>query len=552
MTATPFASGDLNSFKGMSQIIEDGSAWDVFDWSKTDVDQHYGTLWRLSLSGNAANLQTPEHATWTRLVSGLQDTAVSQSDVMLKTQNGVWFSSYGSGLWWIPTHGALVHRDWRTGEPRDCVISLTRLHDNRIAAAEMLAYAQSRPKLAYLLPQNPAETSSTPRSRIEITSINDGDAIRIVSDSRRHMWGVGLTKPDSLDEWDGKRWVPHILPEAWRVDVDKYLEVDNHDLIWCFSLNGSHESKQEAAKQPEHVVIFDPVKSIWLHYQDMTQAVEAHPVALQDDIRDGLWSKSRHTFGMIDSIFGERKPQAKIESPKLPAPFSQKHYDQPPVPDPEGGLWYVSTEGDVDRYWHGSMFNILGRNEINPFIWGANIDDIRIDAGYRYWIRVSMYGRHVDLLLPVSPRRSIPIAVKHDAPDCITAIAQGTGKADILGWLLDDEQLPQWGKDRMSWSDLANGVHHISLYSVDDRGLPVRVSVSAPITVMISPSVRISRLIEKLKTGSDADREDAIRLLVPFGKAAIPALKAASQNAGLSGAWWIEAAIQKIDAMPRQ
>jgi hypothetical protein len=584
------------SIESAARVFSDGRSWFALAWPNRVSGDRLGELWRLAPASGSATASAKPSLRWTPVVKGFQYTyAPNILTPVAATNTGTWIGAWGGGIWWLPRNGsAAVAVDWRRGYRDDVTDAFGRLPDGRIVAASSNLQWTYRAKAGILMPASPPPLLPPSEPAVETIPVGNRNDAPLRPDSRGRLWDLRFAAGATIDEWDGNRRIAHPLPKEAAQYYWPILAVDNQDRIWLFRDSGNPPTPSPSA------MVLDPRAERWRTFTDPQIALQSHAAdpgfAFRPEcperplVKNGkicfylskylyFDGKNWHTWSPHEALAQSlsfdgdepavegsmhewrwdgsewrqegptpltRKPERDILISRLPPEGAARNEIDSIAADGDGGIWFTSR-GQLYRSLGDRITPVFAQGEANPFSMGMRIDSVVKDAEGKYWISPA-YPHNGDYLRLI-PRRqpgAIAVTAHQNAKDDFTTTVSGAPADSLFTWSLDGGPLIAARDSSRRWRYLLPGRHAVTVTAMSPQSLPLQNSMTVPILSTGAPQDQITRLTALLTSGSDSDREEAVKALSVYGDVAVPALKSARSTAGQNGAWWIDTALQKI------
>ena len=574
------------AFQHPRQIARDGADWLLMTLSNRRAPQAQRTLWMLHQgqvkSGNSA---------WTKLADGFEISATwpVASVPAAVTDTGTWIGDGTLGVWWFDRHtGKSQLVDWRRGFPLPGVSSLVKMPDGRVVAAQ----GNSVP---VILPSVPPPAIPTPDIHEHaLANLQTG----LQADGAGHLWGRRQSGRDTLDEWDGLRWIAHPFPAKMKQDLLTAILPDTSGRIWCIQ------------QQHNGTALYDAKSGNWSLYDDLPAALVAHKDEQGFGFRTDWQFAPRIRNGRIAAYeFGPMYYDGQAWKAWQPQDITSSEYvNGMPYFNPHGDLamrgwqhewiwdgktwgrgaainsytpgaeerirlrlvsllealgWPPSSSGQVtgaiegaggiwfflDRtlytYRSGVVRPLFTNATPNPFLQAPYLQQVRIDALGHIWLGSQRDNglRYLELTTPNHQPFSLSLTTKSE--DSVAATITGD-KAAMHEWRIDSEPGVITTDPTRAFTNLPPGEHLVTAQPLTDHLLPIGPPMTMSWQSTVTAGDQMRRLIATLTTGTDAERSEAVNALARYGERATPDLTTARNGASAGGRWWIDTALQEI------
>lgn len=584
LASTLVAPPEKGAFQNVTQVFRANGDWYVVE----TPEQGRGTplLWR------------SQRERWQKSVTHLEEPggyyAPESHHPWRAEPQGVWLGVQ-AGLWWIPKNYApSVWVDWQRGLNVSGPSMSSGLADLPLSPPPLLP------------PRSGVVTGAMGGPK---------GLARLIADPRRHLWGGRSywTGSFPLDEWDGLRWRTHRPPKNFSSVTGLYA-CDSESRIWLNTQTWNPPAQPApvygiAIYDPQQDVWVN-----YGSLQDALSASASHPglkllpnhnsgnlplfsgdgrITYADNMEvllyDGhTWRhwKARdilpgYPYGNLpypphfgaDGLLGivledqlwEWTPAGGWQQAGKQKP--EKYVDPVPPGGPRG-LWAVpavDSQGEKWFVWQGAVYTAAQGLWVkqdalsgpgSPFWDGRNLEDVLRDPAGRLFFVTRPNGFY-DFVVwsppnpggPPAPRlRVTPLAADSVA---LHFVAQGHGPHWFLWRLNGGEWSAPQRADSVTLSDLAHGDYRVEAQTLDARLQASARPSAAVFTIRVATAPQVAQWVQTLLTGSDEAREAAVRGLVKQTDLALPALQAARAGASENARWWIDAALQQIEASPR-
>jgi hypothetical protein len=589
--ASLMAAPETNAFRTVRQMFVIGEDRYVISGDPYSFDKRglRGTLWRWR-DGN-----------WSKLIDGL-DSAGSPDQIAERqwrvTPEGLWLTAYGTGGWFVPTNDAPARQiNWQTGSTFDTIDRWFRLKDGR-----MVAFQFGRGGMvadAALLTGNTAvkATSQILRTRDPLLRTDDG-----------RIFAVLRGDESALNEWTGKDWKRHAIPDNLQVPGGCRLAADAKGRVWLVEWDYPDSTQHRC-------LIFDPVRGRFEQFSSFQSALQTQATPLagtrlgNDDFAAAVFSKDGRvcfedrswnlryfngrewrqdhvnqiagglrdsanrdpffdkddklsvvlngTLWQFEYLGGWRDtgtPASAVKKPSLAA-TTPTVATSPNVPDAESvvadqrGVFWIVARKQLYRAGYGLRVPCFPANEPHPFADGRKLTGVMLDNSGNAFLKTTVRGVEEYVLVPA----------RGPLPDTNIKLQQTEGSA-VLQLSAPDTTGPRfsWRGDDGDWNaamtntalmldELPHGKHRIQVVAIDEQ---LQIDPSpAEITVEIktNPAEQIQNWIRMLADGDYQKRESAVRSLGRYAEAALPALRKALESSPENQRWWIQAAIQQCE-----
>ncbi len=346
MKAMPVSEPRPGAFQWVMQLESADDARFVFAWRPRCRDEcvsHTSTsssLWELRGTEWKERIVGLDHSHssrgpgWTRDEQYLRPFVVSPS--------GLWLGGSNGGAWFLPREsGEVVLADSSKGFPLPRVDRIFRLPSGRILLIqfERGSFTVADDKL--ITPILAAQTDTKP----------DFETFRLrhpIIQAGGSFWGVRLSHPRSLSEWNGLDWALYPFPASFTPAENRYdLSEDSLGRLWFIpELGNRTEGSNEAT------AIFHSNKRSWVSYPSFKTALESE-------------IKSNHELSFPGFEFPQR-PRTNLKGQVVFRDrFWQVYYF-------DGAKWSFWKPSDIDRYPRASLkdppfFNELGQLVVNTY-----------------------------------------------------------------------------------------------------------------------------------------------------------------------------------------
>jgi len=229
--------------------------------------------------------------------------------------------------------------------------------------------------------------------------------------------------------------------------------------------------------------------------------------------------------------------------------------------DDAGRVWLISR-GELHKARDPLCAAAFAPGESHPFTDGRLLHEALVDARGNTFLLAAQAPASSGFDDPAPPYEYAIIPARHPAPPdtaiAVTAIGDDSFRAQFSS-AGEGERWFTWRLDGGAWTpparetharfdSLAAGEHTIEAAALDDDLQIDPAPATATFTATLDPGRQVRAWIARLNDPDFAQRETAVAALVSRGAAVLPELKAARPAASDDARWWIEAAIQQIDA----
>lgn len=273
-------------------------------------------------------------------------------------------------------------------------------------------------------------------------------------------------------------------------------------------------------------------------------------------LKGGTWQKTATGWSMAKEEVPDPRPAAGPQSTWIDAPeklFQDLERGYAKAARDRAGYYYVTFKGQLYRTTPDNVTPrlrapLFEAHENHPFMSGILFERAFFDgAGNVFFVMAT----DEVVLLPArteADTKATARALSVDAYEITGAAPGATGK-HWFTWRLDGGKwsTPQ-ETSKIQLTELPGGAHRLEVATIDRylRRDPTPAVLS--FTVNLDAEKQVAAFIANLSSPDFTQREKAIQLLTKQPGRALPALKAARANADGDLKWWIDAAIQAIEA----
>lgn len=582
MEAKPLAEPEPGAFQWVKKIFS--SKGDLFIIAACTGQIFKNILWRF------------HDGKWTRLIENVDNRFNPSCDFdrsWLRIGSDILLCAHDSTPWLIHKDGSVERLDFQHGFTIEDARRIFLLSDGRLLVQG--AQAQNFCGKVSLAP-----ASGKPSRATELLFTAHG----WTTDADGNVWAVLLEKGNILSQWDGREWHEHPFPDDLQQFRFLGASVDTRGRVWLLphsrqtgffdpdsgkwrTFSDMEAALTEMKSDPPQFVGERP-EFCAPDYSSDLQRVAFRPISWEVVYFDGeqwhRWkraeidgSTNRNSFTLGPPFFDKSdhlcvcigkdtwqlddqgRWQKKDVEVKYPddtngaAPRQQKVAppdgcvtDSPDstAADNQGGVW-LTWQGKLYRCGFGRCVEVFPNGEPNPFTDHRKITDAWVDNDGNAFLQTA-FDKQI-MIKPKSPPPKLSMAPPSVETDSVTARLQ-TGSHSILGfrWRLDDGAWQLSKNPVLVMDSLPTGGHTLTAQAIDDE-LQASPAVSVTFTIQIDPQKQLAMLIKRLADPDFDKRKSAIAALSRQPEAALPALKAARENAGDEQRWWIDAAIQEIE-----
>jgi hypothetical protein len=543
-------------------------------------------LWRLTADMPEAVIEKPD---------GRDASEYQHQRPWIKTERGLLMGTFGNGLWLIPQDASpAVQLDWRSGFPFTDAHRLFQFPDGRFFA---LALGQG----VYVGDLKSARKEE-PGAKVEILKPYRG----FVQDQRGHVWGILNSNDRLLNEWDGEKWKPIPKSSALLHSSNNTLAIDQRQRIWLlqqeqqvgiydpaknqtetfatealafqaqvsegrdFHLYGGHLFNQPSISRDGRIAY----RTTWtkFHYFDgktwrnwETRDIKGNTNNSMDTIP---WfdSSGRLCIRMHGEVWEftdteEWQKTSKEHDEAPPEPFANR---PPAVETPPGCITQKPDSIIMDRQntcwltWQRRLYKaipdvcvpVFGEDEVNPFLDGRWLTEALNDSRGNAFLRTRNKSSGDEFVfIPAQSPPDTALGLKRTSEDSVALTASST--AHGKGWFVWKIDNGEWSRattnSQMTLQSLPNGVHVVQTAAIDGKLQRDTTPAKIEFETKVDPARQIASLLAELGEKDSVTREAAVAALVSRGSDALPALKAARENASDNQRWWIDAAMQEIE-----
>jgi hypothetical protein len=595
--ATPVAEPEPSAFRAVRKIVRIGEDTFLVSGSilrpvpEEGAGGRYCTLWRLS------------NGTWTKLISGLDMAPESYEQAarpFVMSAGNLWLGAFATGPWYLAAGKQIpVLLDWRYGNPFDGSEGLFQLGDGRLLIS---SHNQGTTTLSR------AELPNIAPAQTRFHTLNPPD--QFIQDARNHLLGVLGTEGNSFSEWDGRSWTKHPFPGTFQGQQMRIVTADSFGRIWF--LNRSAENsvaifdpqresfetfptkaaalQAQLPRRNEFHMKFNCClmpnfssdgricyleESLWIQYfdgqewhkwlpRDITGSQRAARVYLPQFDRAGNLAINidEKTFEYT-SEGGWRPTPAALppdgrQERRLPTavtPLACGFTDPESMCRDRLGIYWLTHRQQLYRAIPGACAPVFSPKEPQPFIDSRTLGGIYIDPLGNafletYFRSMPALGEYV-LLAARQVSTRLNLQAKTDSEGSIHIhFAAPRGSRNVkYTWRIDDGD---WNvpsakaKNTLPW--FPRGKHRIEAMVVGQDLEINPTPATAWVDVQVDPLKQIALLITKLRDSDYTVRNAAVTALVERGAQALPSLQSVRQGAAADERWWIDSAIQQIEA----
>ena len=258
----------------------------------------------------------------------------------------------------------------------------------------------------------------------------------------------------------------------------------------------------------------------------------------------GQWSQTAFESHFSEDIWSEGRPQ-----PPKPVPPAGSVTDQPEsiTVDNLGTTW-LTWHGALYRAVPGRCVQVFAPGEVNPFLAGSLVRSAFVDAHGNALLLIAGTTMEVFLLQAKSPPRTT-ITVEPVGDDGQRLKWQTESAWPVqFRWRLDEGPWRPTEDTTLTLTDLPNGPHQVTV-SAQDTQLQMDANPAvARFETHVDSERQVAGLIARLSDPNYNRRKAAVDGLALQPERAVPALRRARETAGEDLRWWIEAALQQIEA----
>ena len=515
----------------------------------------------------------------------------------LATTNGLWLTGFGTGGWFVPHgEGLAFQTDWRIDLPFSTIDRWFKWKDGQILGIQF-------GRGGFIADETALLANSQRKTSVKIFQTDKP----LIQTADGEIFGFFRGQPRVLQEWDGKTWREHPLPEKVQLNSHEIL-TDSLNRVWWIHLPyGSPDAT------PSY--LFDPARGkfeIFANYPAALQAqLRSHP-GLQIGANEVYAPKFsadgricfEDTYWKLYYFNGHtwrEWEKAKISSPQtwyqsIVNPFfasdgslsitlkksiwqftelegwrstnsaaeaktttSKPTLQRPPaiaalsradslVTDRLGTSWFTA-DNRLFRSAYGQNHAWFSPTDAEPFVDGRKLVGALIDKAGNVFLKTSTAGHeeYVYSPMPFAAPDTSAKRIREDGDTVQIELAATGTDTPRFSWRVDDEpwSVAQTGRS-VVLDDLPAGQHRFQAVAINDRFQADATPAEVTFETRTAPTKNIAKWIAQLGDKNFAMRAAAVKYLSHHADVALPALQQArDQETDRDRRWWLDAAIQQ-------
>lgn len=543
---------------------------------------------------------------WTRLIADADPHQNSPSPrCWLPIREGLLMASFGGGPWFIPAHGEPARFSWRSGLPLEDAHSLARLPDGTFFALG------PRGQMFHSPLDLPPRERDNPRiaefdSKKGWTVDADGHPWTVITATPRVLrgWNGEAWEAHPIPAGAEENGRPGVLPPPppdLRTDAEGRVWVMG-DYRYTLHLFDTHSGQwQEFPKQreaylalrdhPPHflgddIYTFGPQYSadrqrvayregvVDVHYYDGSSWRQFSRVQIDGNKKSnyGLgppWfdKDGRLCVNIRPGITWRLGDDGKWSQTPFESHFPTDHWSEtavsPGLAAPEGcvtnqpdsvvldnrGLYWLTWQNNLYKAMPGRCIKVFADDELSPFHTERRLTTVFVDAGGNAFLGTRTAVAENFILKPKSPPPRTTVTIEPASADAVQAQLRVESKLPTeVRWQLDNSPWQTTKEATLTLRDLPDGAHKLRVSALDAELQTESRPVETAFEIHVDPARQIADLIAGLSDPDYDRRKAAIDALARQPERSVPALQRARETANAEQRWWIDAALQRIDA----